>query len=472
MPTIKLEAPASEELLNWQKTMLYAQLQLLGDHAGDHERCACEKKDETGEFCIAKHLTAIAEGYCTETIPMTGDESLKQALSQIRNGATDLRREYLEAMTTGKEPPYSDIANFSREARKELEPYLWQYKLKMVEELHQPLSSYALSSILSTIGKNSHSLNLNGPMFQSVVVSNPIFGKKKEVTMLVDTGSKRTTIPKSLADELGFSFVGEEDVSPVGELLKAKVATAVLSASDVKLSIETIWVIPDEALRDYPLLGWTTLESWGIMPSPQTNLHQDKSNPELAPALFSNVCTGGRCSNKSGGEVMMADLISKFTPSECKHVGAALSSLVKASRDVTDLRINKRLWKDKELHDYHKQVYEGIERASNILDSQMETYCSSGKLAQDPILAEITRQVCSTGICLGEPKKKSKLPICTASQKKARGNCIIKIKERNVEADCRPEGTGSKKCPSAFAVCTASLGCRPGSRKEKVRWEN
>jgi len=128
MTIIELNKPTSEEMLNWQLTMLYAQLQLLGDHAGDHERCACEKNDETGEFCIAKHLTAIAEGYCTETIPMTGNGGLKQTLSQIRNGATDLRREYLKAMTAGKEPAYNDIAGFARDARKELEPYLWKYK--------------------------------------------------------------------------------------------------------------------------------------------------------------------------------------------------------------------------------------------------------------------------------------------------------------------------------------------------------
>ena len=87
----------------------------------------------------------------------------------------------------------------------------------------------------------------------------------------------------------------------------------------------------------------------------------------------------------------------------------------------------------------------------------------------DPLLAEITKQICSTGICFAESKEKSKLPICTASQAKDRESCILKVKERNVEAGCRPEGTGSKKCPSAFAVCTASVGCRPGNRKEKVR---
>ena len=273
MTTVNLAKPASEEMQNWQLTMLYAQLQLLGDHAGDYERCVCEKKDETGEFCVAKHLTAIAEGYCTETIPMTGDDSLKQVLSQIRNGATDLRREYLKAMSEGKEPAYDDIVEFARDARKELEPYLWRYKT------HQPASDYI-------------TLHQAEPRW--------CYGVKS-----VDT-------------QLG----------------------------------------------------------------------------RFAPALFSNICTGGKCYN--GGEVKMAD----------------------------------------------------------------------------PILAEITRQICSTGICLAEPKKRSKLPICTASEKKKLESCILAVKAK-LPAKCepywsKPANKQPEDCVNPWAVCRASLGCRLGSRKEKA----
>jgi len=144
------QKPASKEMLNWQFIMLYAQLQLLGDHVLDHGRCPCEKKDETGEFCIAKHLTAIAEGYCTETIPMVDNDALKQVLSRIRNGATDLRREYLKAMIKGKEPLYDDIAEFARDARKELEPYLWQYKGGVAMKMFDPLLAEITRQVCST----------------------------------------------------------------------------------------------------------------------------------------------------------------------------------------------------------------------------------------------------------------------------------------------------------------------------------
>ena len=75
----------------------------------------------------------------------------------------------------------------------------------------------------------------------------------------------------------------------------------------------------------------------------------------------------------------------------------------------------------------------------------------------DPILAEVISQICSTGICLAEPKKKSKhLPICSPAQAKARESCIIKLKPRQKAGEIK----------SAFAVCNVSIGCRP-ARKDK-----
>ena len=47
---------------------------------------------------------------------------------------------------------------------------------------------------------------------------------------------------------------------------------------------------------------------------------------------------------------------------------------------------------------------------------------------------------------------KSKLPICSAAEKKARERCIRKLKPR--------EKAGEIK--SAYAVCTSTIGCRLG----------
>lgn len=244
MTMIELRSPASEDMIRYQLTMLYAQCQLLGDHAIDHERCACEMKDETSEFCIPKHCIAIAEGYCTETIAMTDNPDLKNTLARIKNGTSDLRREYEDAVARGKKPPYAAITEFAREARKALEPFLFSYK-----------GTVAVKQVEETV------------------------------------------------------------------------------------------------------------------------------------ALLSNYC---------------------FKRGENMH----------------------------ELHQ------------------------------ADPLLAEIASQICQTGACFARGDKKGKLPVCSPAQREARERCLLAVKERNVEAGCKPEGTGSKKCPSAFAVCTTSIGCRLGRAKE------
>ena len=85
-------------------------------------------------------------------------------------------------------------------------------------------------------------------------------------------------------------------------------------------------------------------------------------------------------------------------------------------------------------------------------------YKKGGELKMsDPLLAEIASKVCSTGVCFAEPKKKSRLPICTSKQVAARERCIIKLKPRQKAGEIR----------SAYAVCTAAVSCRPGRKGEK-----
>lgn len=69
----------------------------------------------------------------------------------------------------------------------------------------------------------------------------------------------------------------------------------------------------------------------------------------------------------------------------------------------------------------------------------------------------------------GAVMEKTKLPVCTPTQRESREQCIPDLKARNREVGCsREEGTGSKKCPSPFAVCTKAMGCRLGRAKELV----
>lgn len=63
-------------------------------------------------------------------------------------------------------------------------------------------------------------------------------------------------------------------------------------------------------------------------------------------------------------------------------------------------------------------------------------------------------------------ESKNKLPVCTVEQIGKRERLILKMKQKNIDAGCpTPEGTGSKKCPTVFAVATKVVACRPGSTK-------
>jgi hypothetical protein len=57
--------------------------------------------------------------------------------------------------------------------------------------------------------------------------------------------------------------------------------------------------------------------------------------------------------------------------------------------------------------------------------------------------------------------------VCTPSQAGKREDCIMDLKETNREKGCKAEGTGSKRCPNVFAVCSAAINCRPGGVAER-----
>jgi hypothetical protein len=64
---------------------------------------------------------------------MTEDGKAKGILQGIAGGANDLRRAYEEAGTE-EERPYTDITEFARQSRKDLEPLLFTYKQPVAQE--------------------------------------------------------------------------------------------------------------------------------------------------------------------------------------------------------------------------------------------------------------------------------------------------------------------------------------------------
>ena len=112
-------------------------------------------------------------------------------------------------------------------------------------------------------------------------------------------------------------------------------------------------------------------------------------------------------------------------------------------------------------------------QALELLELKVNPVAREVEVAQDPLLAEITKQVCSTGACFAKGSNPKKLSICSASEKKKLEWCILDVKAK-LPSKCEPywSKSASKQpddCVNPWAVCRASLGCRPGNRKEKVR---
>ena len=415
---------ASELMNSWQLRKIYGQLLLTQEHSQSLD-CPCELTTEH-EFCIPKHLIHI-QSLAEETIPMAEGE-LSELLGRIAGGANDLRRAYEEAREAGEEPPYDDIVDFSREARKELEPHLWKYK------------------------------------------SNPEPEPDKEFDPVDYT-----------VDELE-KFV---------ESATAKEAKIIERyATDWMLHYEKLFGRLSPGYRDYDNLAFLArrrLRRLGIAVEP-------------APALFSNICTGGRCYN-SGGSMKM-----KLCQPKATVTG---KSEVDILADSTCRVIAGGGWPNG-IDPTQAPLYKSA--CQNLGYVPALTIGQFSRMEQDPILAEVISQICSTGICLAKPKKKvarvsqhpisgmytatiydelgmaesaittktmaeikqwakghgvddieldnpkkSKLPICTPSRAKARESCIRQLKPRQKAGEIR----------SAYGTCTAAIGCRPGRKGEK-----
>jgi hypothetical protein len=83
----------------------------------------------------------------------------------------------------------------------------------------------------------------------------------------------------------------------------------------------------------------------------------------------------------------------------------------------------------------------------------------------DPLMKTIHMQICPCVFgLLSDKTNKQKLPICKGEQKAQREECIYQMKAANKDNGCKPEGDGSARCPSPFAVCTTSVGCRVGRK--------
>ena len=340
MTTVNLQKPASEKMITWQTRKLYGQLALLQEHSSDSS-CPCELTTEH-EFCVPKHCVHI-QSLAEESATMAEGE-LRDIFSRIAGGANDLRRAYEEAREAGKEPPYSQIAEFAREARKELEPFLWKYKSKREHayELAQAEPRWCLLQGRRVASRQPHRLEITGSI-----------------------------------------------------------------------------------------------------PAPATN--------------------SDWCYNNNGDEVKMAT-----DKSICRQLGRLLKEEPWGSDMLRDysLRLEYQAKQAAECPKIQREAYERAAIVRNAITSLMQATYKKGsevQMKQDPILAETTRQICSTGVCFA--KSPELLPICSPIRARKLDRCIKKVEKRNIEGGFPKEGLGTKEAPIPYAVCRSALKCRLGGKK-------
>jgi len=192
-----------QEMLKWQLKKLIQHFILLQDHSTD-QSCPCELALSEQEKCIPKHLTAI-EAYATETIPMTDNPELKEALRAIAGGASDLLRDIW-----GKEVvEYPEIEAWAREMRKKLEPFFFEQKVeqggdmisKRIRELYQKAPRY--SELVRKLYLKPDDVEFRIAQYQETPLDKAVYEVRR---ILYEKGTIDPEDIKKVADKYGIPY--------------------------------------------------------------------------------------------------------------------------------------------------------------------------------------------------------------------------------------------------------------------------
>ena len=96
--------------------------------------------------------------------------------------------------------------------------------------------------------------------------------KNKKVKGLVDTGATLTTLPESLAKEIGIEPTGEDEIQTGAGRLKIKKGRAIVKIKD-KEEIQVVWI---SDIIDKVLIGSVTLETLGLKVDPITGKIEER----------------------------------------------------------------------------------------------------------------------------------------------------------------------------------------------------
>ena len=484
MNEVKLQTPASRDMLRWQLSRLYSELLLLSAHVLD-KTCPCELSTETSEYCVPKHGLVII-GYCMETIPMTDNLKLRDILGRIQAGMSDFNREYEEAPEDKR--PYDQIAQWAREARKELEPYLWRYKQPV--GMHQSLNVCSGNRCSNT--GNEINLAMPAPfgwpggkrqLSRTIVDLIPphktyvepfagaawVFWRKEpsEVEVLNDLDPDLIRFYQNIENirHCNTSLISRDWKglkAKEGKLEPCQFLTQVeCSYGDKRGSKDKSGNNLTSCLSNLP-------QFHHYLPQYQERLKSVKLHNEDwrkvverydAPDTFFYLDPPYHGTNRYYR--FSGDQLAKLAEVLPKLKGKWLLSY----DDHPDVRQAFSSFSILPVDSHYTLSGGWGQEVKELLIANYPLNKSGGEVKmaefkQDPVLAEVASQICSSGICLGA-KGRSRLPVCSADQAKKLEACILDVKAKIKE-------TGYKGNP--YAICRTSLGCRRGgSPKYEVK---
>jgi hypothetical protein len=467
MPKVESKFITSSAMLEWQYMQILGELGELQRHASD-PTCPCRLSKNLGEHCLAKHSLGLATlGW--ETAAM--DSAHSGALRDLATEAQEKHQGMRDFLCDIKDEP--EFVEWSRQWRKKIERMYYRgmcnikAKQKAISHLHQEASMSEKLKVDCMSVKMEKSAKIL-----------PMFGTENDTNkwaVAVD-GYFGLFDDKATAEKVYQSIGGYDGADGLA-------GTGFSSAQILPPHYKPVYIGGWE-----PSGGIAKLSEYRAIDIAdyirKRPMRQQRNYTEKERTL------AGRLADKK----FMRDFFGRQEsrmgkPDYCTQNNGDCStcSLVNYGRDChnnpvgSDQNLTGRLFGGGidylELDDWKQEV---VRCPNELLIAQKEIkrlreyiYTEHPELRQDvvdlyktdPLMKTIHMQICPCVFgLLSDKTNKQKLPICKGEQKAQREECIYQMKAANKDNGCKPEGDGSARCPSPFAVCTTSVGCRVGRK--------
>ena len=446
---VKQRVNSSSDMLGWQYKTLLGEIQQVELHqTGD---CPCILNTlEPQERCLGKHLLNIST-LSSETAQM--DSANSEWLLELAEEASERHEQFKSFICETKDLP--ELSEWARNWRKKhIEPVYYTCKVKVAKMHQAPKAKISDSCTRGTcslkLKETSPLAEMNGWIYQNIIIKSEDRSKQVTLQAKIDTGAFYIYVPEDIKNQLGLRYANSDVPTRTfdGRILPIPMHHALIEingrefATSVGTGEATIGVIGLEIykLKPNPLTGKlepaTDLELWEMGQMHQVaKMHQEPK-----------VRISGSCTTKDESKT------EKLVENHCQ--GEANMYLASEKNpEVSKTQPN----------------YNNLAEGQTIIDQAGDRW-SIIKINKEGVPAKWGYTIKGEKIDLtrtrplGEIERYYKieqpLPVCTKAKAVKLEHCIMSVKERNVDKGCKPAGTGSKKCPSPFAVCQSSLKCK------------